>query len=251
MNEDIFNGVADIYDKYRPTYPQALFTYLCSDIGINTSNTVADIGSGTGILSKKLLDICKLVYAVEPNDDMRKIAELNLSSRNNFVSISATAEATTLHKHSVDYVTAAQSFHWFDQKAFKEECLRILRNDGQVILIWNCRDERSAVVQAVDAISRKFCPNFSGSLCRMRGAKSPNDYKDFFTGNYYTKSFDNPLTFNKERFLGLHLSASYCPPKNNVNYSKYIDSLLNFFELHCKNGLLTLENNTCCYIGYV
>lgn len=251
MNEDIFNGVADIYDKYRPSYPQTFFTYLCSDIGMNTSDVVADIGSGTGILSQKLLDICKLVYAVEPNNDMRKIAEFNLSSRNNFVSISATAEATTLHKHSVDYVTAAQSFHWFDKIAFKTECHRILRSDGQVILIWNCRDERNEIVQAIDAISRKFCPNFSGSLCGMRGAKSPDDYKDFFTGHYYTKSFYNPLTFNKESFLGLHMSASYCPKKNDRNYSKYIDGLLNFFESHCKNGLLTLENNTRCYIGNV
>ena len=173
MNENIFNGIADMYDKYRPSYPQSLFTYLGSDIGMNTLTAVADIGSGTGILSQKLLDICKLVYAVEPNADMRKIAELKLSSRDNFVSISASAEATTLHKHSVDYVTAAQSFHWFDKTAFKTECRRILRSDGQVVLIWNCRDERSQIVQAVDAISRKYCPGFSGSLCGMRGAKSP------------------------------------------------------------------------------
>lgn len=96
MNENIFNGIADIYDKYRPSYPHALFTYLCSEAGMNASTVVADIGSGTGILSKELLDICNLVYAVEPNNDMRKIAELNLSYRDNFVSINATAEATTL-----------------------------------------------------------------------------------------------------------------------------------------------------------
>ena len=251
MNEYIFNGVADIYDKYRPPYPRALFTYLCSDIGINASDDVADIGSGTGILSKELLDICNLVYAVEPNNDMRKIAELKLSSRNNFVSVHATAEATTLHDHCVDYITAAQSFHWFDRNAFKAECQRILKDKGQVILIWNCRDEKSEMVQAVDAISKKFCPDFTGFACGMRGATSTNDYKDFFTGNYDTKSFSNPLIFNQESFLGLHQSASYCPNKNEKIYNKYIDNLSNFFETHCKNGLLTLENNTHCYIGHV
>lgn len=156
-----------------------------------------------------------------------------------------------MHKHSVDYVTAAQSFHWFDKTAFKTECRRILRSDGQVVLIWNCRDERSQIVQAVDAISRKYCPGFSGSLCGMRGAKSPDDYKDFFAEKYYTKSFNNPLIFNKESFLGLHMSASYCSKKNDENYVKYIDSLLNFFERYSKNGLLILENNTRCYIGHV
>lgn len=251
MNEDIFNGIANIYDKYRPTYPHALFTYLCSDVGMNVSDVVADIGSGTGILSKKLLDICNLVYAIEPNNDMRRIAELNLSSRENFVSIHATAEATTLHEHCVNYITAAQSFHWFNRIAFKAECQRILKDKGQVILIWNRRDEKSDMVQAIDSISKHFCPNFSGSSCGMRGATAIGDYKDFFTGNYVTKSFSNPLIFNQENFLGLHQSASYCPNKDEENYSKYIDSLTNFFESHCRNGLLTLENSTHCYIGYV
>lgn len=251
MNEKIFSGVADIYDRYRPSYPSTLFAYLCSDIGINALDKVADIGSGTGILSKKLLDICNLVYAVEPNDDMRKIAEFNLSSRNNFVSIHATAEATSLHNHCVNYITAAQSFHWFNRTAFKIECQRILMDKGQVILIWNRRNEKSEMVQAVDLISKKFCPDFSGSLCGMRGATATDDYKDFFTGNYTTKVFSNPLIFNQEKFLGLHQSASYCPNRDEVNYSKYIDSLTNFFESHCKDGLLTLENSTHCYIGYV
>ena len=44
MNENIFNGIADIYDKYRPSYPHALFTYLCSEAGMNASTVVADIG---------------------------------------------------------------------------------------------------------------------------------------------------------------------------------------------------------------
>ena len=45
MNENIFDGIADIYDKYRPSYPSSLFTYLCADIGINSHTTIADIGS--------------------------------------------------------------------------------------------------------------------------------------------------------------------------------------------------------------
>lgn len=251
MNEDIFNGVADIYDKYRPSYPQTLFTYLQSDVGMNATAMVADVGSGTGIFAKELLDICKLVYAVEPNYDMRKIAELNLSSQKNFVSICGTAEATTLYDHCLDYITAAQSFHWFNRNTFKMECQRILKNEGQVILVWNCRNEKDEMVQAIDSISQKYCPNFSGSACGMRGARSQNDYNNFFDGNYEKKSFNNPLIFNRERFLGLHQSASYCPDRNAENYDKYMNDLLNFFEANSRDGLLTLENDTHCYIGHV
>ena len=251
MNENIFDGIADIYDKYRPSYPSSLFTYLCADIGINSHTTIADIGSGTGILSKKLLSICSCVYAVEPNDDMRKIAESNLSFKNNFISIRATAENTTLPDHCVDCITVAQAFHWFNRKLFKIECQRILKDKGRVILIWNCRQEDNKIVQAIDSISREFCPDFSGSSCGMRGEKNSGDYSNFFIGDYETKSFHNPIIFNKESFLGLHQSASYCPDRTEENYTKYIDGLSNFFDTHCQNGILRLENNTHCYIGYV
>lgn len=251
MNENIFNGLAHLYDRYRPAYPKYLFTYLHSNIGINDSAIVADIGSGTGILSKGLLDICNKVYAIEPNNDMRRIAEINLSSRNNFISIQATAESTTLRTQSIDFVTAAQSFHWFDRKAFKKECQRILKKNGQVILIWNCRNEQDKIVREIDSISQKYCPSFSGSSCGMRGAKNIDDYQDFFIGKYDIQSFENPIIFDKESFLGLHQSASYCPNKNDKNYDKYIDSLSNYFDLHCQKGKLTLQNNTLCYIGHV
>lgn len=251
MNENVFDGIANIYDKYRPSYPRELFTYLCSDIGMNRSSKVADIGSGTGILSKELTNICKIVYAVEPNNDMRIMAESSLVSKNNFVSINAIAEATTLPDKCVNYITAAQSFHWFNRVAFKKECQRILKDNGRVLLIWNCRNEKNNIVQAIDSISQKFCPTFSGSSNGMRGATSENDYNDFFSGNYNTKVFDNPIIFNLERFLGLHQSASYCPPKNSINYIKYIENLTNFFETHSSNGILILENSVHCYIGYV
>ncbi|MBQ6993979.1 MAG: class I SAM-dependent methyltransferase [Lachnospiraceae bacterium] len=251
MNENIFNGLADIYDKYRPTYPKELFSYLSSKIGINESSNVADIGSGTGIFTKKLLDICGQVYAVEPNNDMRQVAELNLAHTNNFISINATAEDTTLHDQCIDFVTVAQAFHWFNREAFKKECQRILKPNGQVILIWNCRDEEDKMVQEIDLISKKYCSDFSGSSKGMRGAKNNAEYQNFFNGNYDTKSFFNPITFNKESFLGLHQSASYCPNRNEGNYKKYMEDLSYYFESHCQNGILVLQNNTCCYIGHI
>lgn len=80
MNENIFDGVGETYAKYRPSYPQELLKYLCSEIGINKFSTIADIGSGTGILTRQLLNQCSKVYAIEPNDDMRKVAEKKLGN---------------------------------------------------------------------------------------------------------------------------------------------------------------------------
>lgn len=251
MNENIFSGIANIYDKYRPSYPPELFAYLCSTLGINYYTTIADIGSGTGILSKQLLNICGQVYAIEPNDDMRKIAESNLSLKKHFISVQGTAENTTLPNHCVDCITAAQSFHWFDRELFKIECQRLLKDNGYVILIWNCREENNEIVQAIDSISANFCPDFSGASCGMRGEKKRGDYKDFFLGEYEIKTFYNPILFNKEKFLGFHQSASYCPHRDQRNYTAYMKCLADFFDEYSENGFLRLENNTNCYIGHV
>lgn len=251
MNENIFDGIGEIYAKYRPSYPQTLIKYLCSEIGVNRYSTIADIGSGTGILTHQLLKECSKVYAVEPNNDMRKVAEKNLGKKPGFISINGTAENTTLEKESVDYITAAQSFHWFDRWSFKQECKRILRSKGKVILIWNSRDETSELVRKIDVINKKYCPNFSGSASGMRGAKNTNDFDDFFQNGYRENCFQNNLIFTKEGFIGLHLSASYRLETGDSNYWNYINELTEFFDLYSTNGILEMPNLTRSYTGTV
>ena len=77
-----FNGKAEIYDKYRPNYSSKALDIILSFCEIDISNNmcVADIGAGTGKFSKLLLDRGFNVYAIEPNDDMRNLAELNFSN---------------------------------------------------------------------------------------------------------------------------------------------------------------------------
>ena len=82
MNENKFNGMGKIYSKYRPSYPFNFIDYLFTDVGISQNSVIADIGSGTGILTQKLLEKVSKVYGIEPNADMRVVAETNLSSFN-------------------------------------------------------------------------------------------------------------------------------------------------------------------------
>jgi ubiquinone/menaquinone biosynthesis C-methylase UbiE len=251
MNESVFDGKSNIYDKFRPSYPSALLCYFCSALGVKRDSIIADIGSGTGILTQLLLDnVCK-VFAVEPNKDMRTIAESKLKGICGFVSIDGSAENTMLLEKSVSYITVAQAFHWFDRLAFKKECARVLKPNGKVILLWNCRDENSELVQEIDSINKKYCPNFTGFLGGMRGARNKYDFNDFFDGTYEEKSFENNLLFNEQRFIGLHQSASYAPDKNDIQYRMYLAELRSFFSKHSSNGTLVMQNMTLCYVGKV
>ena len=113
-NTDRFTGKAGAYAQGRPGYPSAVVKLLTQETR-RENPRMADIGSGTGILSRAMLERGWTVYGVEPNDDMRKEAEKTLNGFSRFHSVAGTAEHTRLSGASVDLVTSAQAFHWFDR----------------------------------------------------------------------------------------------------------------------------------------
>lgn len=250
MNEKKFDGKGEIYAQFRPSYPQECIDTLFIQHGL--ANAVfADIGAGTGKLTQMLLEKGNTVYAVEPNADMRKLAEETLSDFRDFLSVNGTAENTTLPARSIDCITAAQAFHWFDRTAFQKECRRILKPNGIVILLWNSRDEASPLVQENDCINRLYCPNFKGFSGGMRGARADGEFSDFFNGDYQTLQFDFPLFFNEQGFIGRNLSASYALKPTDAQYSVYVSALQTVFSKYAENGNVCMPNFTQCYIGTV
>lgn len=251
MNEEKFSGKSKIYSKYRPGYSDEFIDWLYSEAGLTKDSIIADIGSGTGKLTKQFLKRGNMVYGVEPNEDMRNAGETELKAFDGFISVNGTAENTTLPKESVDAVTAAQAFHWFDREAFKKECKRIIRKSGKVILIWNMRDESSPLTAENKKINREFCPEFKDF---SGGAGKDNlkiDLSYFFGKEYITEYFNNPFEFNRESFIGRCLSSSYALKEEDKNYIGYIDALNVFFNKYQNNGILIVPNTVCCYIGSV
>lgn len=251
MNETKFNGMGKIYAKYRPAYPQEFIDYLYYDVGIKKDSIIADIGSGTGILTRQLLEAGNKIFSVEPNEDMRAVAEVDLSDFNNFISVNGTAENTSLDDNSVNFITVAQAFHWFDRAKFKAECSRILKPNGKIILVWNSRVFNAESVKDCDEINRKYCPNFKGFSGGMRGEENENDFDDFFCGKYESKVFRNDQTSDLDGFIGRNLSASYTLKENDENYSAYIAELTVSFNKHSIDGKMIMPVVTRSYVGIV
>src|SRR4051812_34197437 len=135
-----FSSRVNAYMRTRPDYPAEILDTLKQDCGLTESSVIADIGSGTGILSRMFLSNGNTVYGVEPNREMREAGEKLLSpAYPQYQSIAATAETTSLPNASVDFVTAGQAFHWFDRGKCRVEFARILRPHGWVALVWNER----------------------------------------------------------------------------------------------------------------
>ena len=138
-NEERFSNRVDSYMNYRPSYPKEAIDYLYNSVGLHSNSKIADVGSGTGIFSKLLLERGSYVIAVEPNQAMRAAAEQMLENEPNFQTISGSAESTGLADRSVEFIVSAQAFHWFDRLAAETEFRRILQPGGKVVLIWNSR----------------------------------------------------------------------------------------------------------------
>src|SRR5690242_14365495 len=105
-----FSDRVENYVRARPSYPDAFFDFLRSEIGLTSDWAVADIGSGTGISAGPLLKNGNTVCGIEPNAPMRQAAERLLAAYPRFRSVDATAEATSLPDGSVDLALAAQAF---------------------------------------------------------------------------------------------------------------------------------------------
>lgn len=241
-----FSGRAGVYQASRPGYPAELSDHLAS-LGLRGAR-VADVGAGTGIFSRLLLELGCTVFAVEPNDDMRLTAEREPGDSDRFSIGNGTAEKTGLPEGSVSFVTAAQAFHWFDPDAFRRECLRILKPGGLAVFVWNSRREDDEAVQENAAICRRYCPSFYG-FSGGNWKKTEENLRLFFGGEPETLHIPHDLFYTKEKFLQRNLSASYSLKEGEEGYREYLDALGALFDRYARDGLLRVPNETAAYWG--
>lgn len=248
-NTKKFSGIAREYTQSRPGYAEKLLDCLFENYGFSASSVVADVGSGTGKLAKQLLEKGCFVIGVEPNANMRGIAENELCRFDNFKSAAGTAENTTLPDGSVDFVTVAQAFHWFDGARFKKECQRILKTGGKVCLIWNVRTENADINRHLYDIYAKYCPDFKG----FHGGIKTHDerIRSFFDDNYEYMTFDNPLHFDRDKFIKRSLSSSFSLQKGNVAFEDYVAELNALFDRFAVDGIAQVANQTVLYVGEI
>lgn len=249
MNTNKFDSKGNVYSKARPSYPDALFSYLISERVINKNTVAADVGSGTGIFTVALSKFANSVFAVEPNDDMRVKAEEKFKTIANITSINATAENTLLSDCSVDLITVAQAFHWFDREQFKNECKRILKPNGKVVLVWNDRDSDSEIIKDNFEVNKKYCENFKGSSNGIDFSKEA--FSNFFNGEFELVEFCNNFIYTREDFIARNLSSSYAPKENDLIYNDYIKAVEEVFEKYQTNGTVKYPYITRCYFGTV
>lgn len=130
-------GVAAAYERARPSYPAEVVAHIVGRGGIGPGRRVADVAAGTGKLTRLLVPTGADVLAIEPMASMRQA--LGATAPGVGV-LDGTAENLPLPDRSIDVVTVAQAFHWFDAPVALAELHRVLRPGGHLFLLWNMRD---------------------------------------------------------------------------------------------------------------
>jgi SAM-dependent methyltransferase len=241
------NRVTD-YVRYRPGYPAEILSLLKTWASFRADHVVADVGSGTGLLSKLFLDFGNRVLGVEPNVEMREAGEEFLSEYKKFTSVAGSAEATTLPSDSVDFVAAGQAFHWFQMPAAREEFHRILKAEGRVLVIWNERllDE-TAFLREYEELLNRFGTDY---------AKVSESYPraeqmlEFYGPNEFTShSLPNFQEFDFEGLSGRLRSSSYAPPPGHPLYEPMMKELRKLYDAHQQRGVVRMEYRTRVYAG--
>ena len=246
-SKDRFSDRVDAYVKARPDYPRRVIELLREKIGLSEGSTVADVGSGTGISAELFLLAGCEVFAVEPNDPMRQAAEKALARHPRFHSVHASAEATGLRDGSIDLVVAAQAFHWFNPQRFRNECLRILKPGGHVLLMWNDRlTDCDAFAIAYEKLLIDFGTDYTSVNHRNI---SDERIAHFFQSGFEKILLPNSQKLDWEGTKGRLMSSSYVPGQGDPRQQPMLETLRRIFDLHQSNGQVELKYQTQLFLG--
>jgi SAM-dependent methyltransferase len=244
-----FSRRVENYVRWRPSYPVELIGALEAVCGMRPEWRIADIGSGTGKWTRLLLDYGATVIGIEPNEEMRQAGDTLLADYKRFSSQAGSAEATNLLDASVDLVTVAQAFHWFDIDRTKAEFRRVLKHPGWAALIWIDRSETSTpFLDAYEHLVQTFATEYKASRHEhvandevMGAFFAPHDFQRFVLP--YEQAFD------AEGLKGRLLSSSYLPLADEPGHDEMLAMADRIFEKHQRGGAVHLLYDTLLYVG--
>ncbi len=237
-----FSNRVENYAKYRPDYPAEVLDLFRDEMDLNELSILADVGSGTGLSARLFLENGNTVFGVEPNEAMRNAAQKLLSGFPKFKGVDGTAEATTLTDDSVDFVIAAQAFHWFDQEKTRTEFGRILKNRGFIALLWNERQlDSTPFLREYERFLLKFANDYEN--VRHENVHG-GVLRDFFQKDFSTAAFLNVQTHDFDGLKGRALSASYMPSEQDSGFEPMIEELKTLFAKYSENGKIQILYDT-------
>lgn len=229
------------YYHYRPDYPHGIIEKLMEDINFSPGFVVADIGAGTGKLTKLFVDNGNKVFAVEPNKEMLTIADDLFKHRNNYHSVNTCAEDTNLRSESIDLISVGQALHWFDFNKAKREFLRILKKPGFALVTGNRPvfvDKKLA--EEINTLTGKFCYKTYKRI-DFEVIDYDEIFKPFKTkAVIITRKIQKPVS----DIIKGTLSCSFSPDEGHKDFTEFVDALRSILMKYAFNNMVRVNIET-------
>lgn len=199
-----FGRTASDYARYRQGFPNQWFDALIEQRIVKPEDYILDLGTGTGSIARGLaLRGCKTI-GLDPSKELIAQAK-NLDAGANIEThyIVGTAEQTGLPSANFDIITAGQCWHWFKASDVTQECLRLLKPKGKIIIAhFDWLPLKDSIVEATEKLILKFNPCWSMSGGMGIYPRWLTDLSSAGFGSIKTFSFDLDVPYKPEAWRG-------------------------------------------------
>jgi SAM-dependent methyltransferase len=239
----VYSSKAEAYARYRWDYAPAALDWLWQIIQLNGAGAAADVGAGSGILTRHLASRFRRVCALEPNAEMRALAARDLPP--GCLTVGAAAEALPLPDACLNLLAAGQAVHWFQPAAARAEFRRVLKPEGWIVFISNhgADPDLGAALAALNTPEN----GYQGGQKTPPGLGVPPDY---YLADARAAAFPFSLEQDWESFLGSLVSASFLPSPGQPGFDNLERAARAVFARFSRAGTLTVRGMTDLVVGH-
>jgi SAM-dependent methyltransferase len=241
----LYASKAGYYARYRWDYVPAAVAALFDVVGLTAQTVVADLGAGTGILTRHFVGQARMVYALEPEAEMRAQLAKALGDNPACQISDRSAENTGLTDHSIDLITVGQAIHWFDPQPARMEFQRILKPDGWLALLRNYGTD--------DVYEKAVAPLFGDFAKPQPASRISSQSPDFYFGNrdFQIVRFPFEFALDWDSFLGSLLSSAWTPVETSPDFAAFTSQARQVFDRLARNGRVVSSGETELVVGQV
>ena len=154
---EMFDQMADYYDKYRPSYPSETITAIIDKASLTTGSKILEIGAGSGKATEQFADFGFEIVCIEHGEDLVKKGNERFQSKD-IKFIASKFENYDTPSEYFDAIISAQAFHWLEQPLGYEKCAKTLKKGGYLAPFWNVgraesNDELFSIVHKYGPVS--------------------------------------------------------------------------------------------------
>ena len=243
---EMFNQMADYYDKYRPNYPDDIIRAIIGEAGLTKGSKLLEIGAGSGKATAQFANFGFEMLCIEPGEDLVKKGNETFGGKNIEFVASRFEDYDIIKVAYFDAIISAQAFHWVSQPEGYVKCAKALKDDGYLALFWNYDiNDGSDYDKKLAAIAEKY-----GAVSCISKAEHEKCMGRITDEMAESGLFSAPkavcaeleINYSTDEYFGYFLTGNVFVQKSEQEKQRCFEALKEFAERH---GGIIKRSYTC------